>query len=79
VGNEFEKEALIDMNSAVFFTEPHYDGYPAIRVRLPAIDLDLLGVVLTDAWRLRAPKRLLRADQPGGTGASSSSTIDRSA
>jgi hypothetical protein len=79
VGNEFEKEALIDMNSAVFFTEPHYDGYPAILVRLPAIDLDLLGVVLTDAWRLRAPKRLLRADQPGGTGASSSSTIDRSA
>lgn len=60
VGNEFEKEALIDMNSAVFFTEPHYDGYPAILVRLPAIDLDLLGVVLRDAWRLRAPKALLR-------------------
>jgi hypothetical protein len=61
VGNEFEKETIIDMNSAVFFTEPHYDGYPAILVRLPAIDLDLLGIVLRDAWRLRAPKRLLRA------------------
>lgn len=60
VGNEFEKETLIEMNPEVFFTEPHYDGYPAILVRLPAIDLDLLGVVLTDAWRLRAPKRLLR-------------------
>jgi hypothetical protein len=59
VGNEFEKESLIEMNPEVFFTEPHYDGYPAILVRLPAIDLDLLRVVLTDAWRLRAPKRLL--------------------
>jgi hypothetical protein len=64
VGNEFEKEALIEMDSEVFFTEPHYDGYPAILVRLPAIDLDLLGVVLTDAWRLRAPKRLVPADSP---------------
>jgi hypothetical protein len=43
----------------VFFTEPHYDGYPAILVRLPAIDLGLLGVILADAWRSRAPKRLL--------------------
>jgi len=61
VGNEFEKEALIEMNPAAFFTEPHYDGYPAILVRLPAIDVDLLGVVVTDAWRCRAPKRLLGA------------------
>ena len=61
VGNELEKESLIEMDPAVFFTEPHYDGYPAILVRLPAIDLELLGVVLRDAWRLRAPKRLLRA------------------
>ena len=60
VGNEFEKGTLIEMNPAVFFTEPHYDGYPAILVRLPAIDLDLLKVVLTDAWRFRAPKRLLK-------------------
>ena len=65
VGNEFEKESLIDMNAEVFFTERHYDGYPAILVRLPAIDLDLLKVVVTDAWRCRAPKRLV-ADQVAG-------------
>jgi hypothetical protein len=59
VGNESEKEILIDMDPEVFFTKPHYDGYPAILVRLPAIELDLLGVVLTDAWRCRAPQRLL--------------------
>jgi hypothetical protein len=64
VGNEFEKDALIDMKPEVFFTEPHYDGYPAVLVRLPVIDLDLLGVVLTDAWRCRAPKRLLRTVPP---------------
>jgi hypothetical protein len=59
VGNEFEKETLIDMNPDVFFTERHYDGYPAVLVRLAAIDLDLLQVIVTDAWRCRAPKRLL--------------------
>ena len=59
VGNEFEKETLIEMNPEVFFTEPHYDGYPAILVRLPNIDLDLLELVVTDAWRCRAPRRLL--------------------
>jgi hypothetical protein len=60
VGNEFEKESLLEMDPAVFFTEPHYDGFPAVLVRLTAIDLDLLGVVFADAWRCRASKRLLR-------------------
>lgn len=57
VGSEDEKDALIDLDQDVFFTEPHYDGYPAILVRLPRIDLELLRKLLTDAWRLRAPKR----------------------
>jgi hypothetical protein len=61
VANESEKEVLIEMDPDVFSTEPHYDGYPAILVRLPAVDLELLEVVLTDGWRSRAPKRLLRA------------------
>jgi hypothetical protein len=59
VATEFDKETLIDMDPRVFFTEPHYDGYPAILVRLSAIDLDLLRVVLMDGWRSRAPRRLL--------------------
>ncbi len=58
VAHESEKEALIDMDPAVFFTEPHYDGYPAILVRLPRIGLGLLEIVIADAWRSRAPKRL---------------------
>jgi hypothetical protein len=62
VASEFEKEVLIEMDPDVFFTEPHYDGYPAILVRLPMIGEDLLGPILADAWRTHAPKRLLRDD-----------------
>jgi hypothetical protein len=60
VANESEKDALLALDSDVFFTEPHYDGFPAVLVRLPAIDEDLLGTVITDAWRCQAPKRLVR-------------------
>jgi hypothetical protein len=68
VANEFEKETLIDMDPAVFFTEAHYDGYPAILVRLAAIDPDLLRVVLTDGWRCRAaPPRRGGPAEPGLT------------
>ena len=49
---------LIAEAPEVFFTEPHYDGYPAVLVRLPAIDPDEPRELVTDAWRLRAPKRL---------------------
>jgi hypothetical protein len=59
VANELEKQSLLSLDTDVFFTEPHYNGYPAVLVRLPAIDLDLLETVLTDAWRTKAPKRLL--------------------
>jgi hypothetical protein len=60
VAHELEKEALIDMDPAVFFTEPHYDGYPAILVRLEPIDLGMLEKILYDGWRIQAPKRVLR-------------------
>jgi hypothetical protein len=60
VANESEKDALLALDSDVFFTEPHYDGFPAVLVRLPAIDEDLLRTVITDAWRCQAPKRLVR-------------------
>jgi hypothetical protein len=58
VPNELEKQALLSLDTGVFFTEPHYDGYPAVLVRLSAIDPELLEKVLTDAWRCRAPKKL---------------------
>ena len=58
VADEVEKQAMLVLDPDVFFTEPHYDGYPAVLVRLPAIDEALLEKVIGDAWRLRAPRRL---------------------
>jgi hypothetical protein len=64
IADESEKELLIDMNGSAFFTEPHYHGYPAILVRLPAIDVGMLETIVGNAWRLRAPKALLaKADE----------------
>lgn len=60
VAGEADKGALLALDPAVFFTEPHYDGYPAILVRLVEIGEWELQALLTDAWRCQAPKRLLR-------------------
>ena len=53
-----EKEALIAAQPETFFTTPHYDGYAMVLVRFDAVDVDELTELLTDAWYLRAPKRL---------------------
>jgi hypothetical protein len=58
VASEMDKDALVAMDPAVFFTEPHYDGYAAILIRLDAIDEPMLDKLLRDSWRLRAPKQL---------------------
>ena len=54
-----EREALLQGQPDVFFTTPHYDGHAMVLVRFGAIDRDELGELLTESWRLRAPKRLL--------------------
>jgi hypothetical protein len=58
VSGEEEKQALIAADPAKFFTEPHYNNYPAVLVRLDAIDGDELGELLSDAWRNAAPRKL---------------------
>jgi hypothetical protein len=60
VAGEVEKSVLIERDPQAFFTEPHYDGYPAILVRLDVVDEPILRKLLEDAWRLRAPRRLWR-------------------
>lgn len=55
-----DKEYLISSQPDVFFTLPHYDGYPAVLVNLPAVDVDELTELITDSWRLKAPKRVLK-------------------
>ena len=54
-----EKEALLAASPERFFQTPHYEGYPMLLVRLAAVDLDELREVITDSWRVRAPRRVL--------------------
>jgi hypothetical protein len=54
-----EKELLLRSEPEALTTTPHYDGYPSVLVRLEAVERDVLGELLEDAWRTRAPKRLL--------------------
>src|SRR4051794_7608873 len=55
------KEALLASDPGVFFTTPHFDGYPAVLVRLDEIGDDDLEEVIVEAWLNRAPKRLADA------------------
>ncbi|KDN17932.1 MmcQ/YjbR family DNA-binding protein [Amycolatopsis rifamycinica] len=54
-----EKAALLDSGDAAFFTTPHYDGHGMVIVDLDRVDVDQLRELLEEAWRLRAPRRLL--------------------
>jgi hypothetical protein len=54
-----DREALLRGKPDVFFSTPHYDGYPYVLVRLEAVDSGELAELLEDAWRIRAPKRLV--------------------
>lgn len=59
VANADEKQMLLAADTEKFFTTPHYNGYPAVLVRLPVIDIEELTELLTDAWRIRASRKLL--------------------
>jgi len=52
------KEALLADDGDVYFTTPHFNGYPAILVRLDRIAVGELEELLVEAWLARAPKRL---------------------
>ena len=64
VESEEDKRALIAEDPDRFFTVPHYDGHAMVLARLAALDADELTELLTDAWRVRAPARLV-ADLDG--------------
>jgi hypothetical protein len=55
------KEAALDQNSTACFTTPHFNGYPAVLVRLEVIAVDELEELVTDAWLAQAPKRLSKS------------------
>jgi hypothetical protein len=54
-----EREALLQGQPEAFFSTPHYDGHPYVLVRLDVVDPVELAELLEEAWRLRAPKRVI--------------------
>ncbi len=52
------REALLADDPNIFFTIPHFEGYPAVLVRLERICAEELHEVIVEAWLARAPKRL---------------------
>jgi hypothetical protein len=60
VEHEIAKQALIADDPDVFFTIPHFDGYPAVLVLLEKIGARELEEVIVEAWLCRAPTRLAR-------------------
>ncbi|MCV7100411.1 MmcQ/YjbR family DNA-binding protein [Mycobacterium palustre] len=60
VSDEDVKFALIADEPDVYFTTPHFDGYPAVLVRLDEISVSGLQELVTEAWLTQAPKKLVQ-------------------
>jgi hypothetical protein len=60
-----EREALLQGQPDAFFSTPHYDGHPYVLVRLESVDSVELAELIEDAWRVRAPKRVVAAFDAG--------------
>ena len=56
-----EKEAVLASDQDGFFTIPHFDGYPAVLIRLEAVEEQALREAIVDGWLACAPKRLTEA------------------
>ena len=52
------KEALVVSEPEIYFTTPHFDGYPAVLVLLEQIALEDLRELIVEAWFARAPAKL---------------------
>ncbi len=61
------KEAFLARDPDVYFTTPHFDGYPAVLVRLARIRVSELRDLIVEAWLARAPERLASAFLASGT------------
>ena len=58
------KEIILADDRGIYFTTPHFDGYPAVLVRIPdlaRLDRDELHDTIVEAWCSRAPKRVAQA------------------
>lgn len=58
------KELILSDARGIYFTTPHFDGYPAVLIRIPdlaRLDRDELREAVVEAWLTRAQKRVARA------------------
>jgi hypothetical protein len=58
------KELMLGDERGLFFTTPHFDGYPAVLLRIPSlarIDREELHDLVAEAWLTRARKRVAKA------------------
>jgi hypothetical protein len=60
VSDEGVKFALVADEPRVYFTTPHFDGYPAVLVKLAEIEARDLEELITEAWLTQAPKKLVQ-------------------
>lgn len=51
-----QKDLMLQAEPTKFFTEPHYNGYPAVLLRLAAVRVPELRALLRDAWQCVAPR-----------------------
>jgi hypothetical protein len=63
-----EKDALLAGDPDVFFTEPHYHGFPAVLIRLDAITAGRLAPLLARAHELMTVTKRSRAAARGRSG-----------
>jgi hypothetical protein len=66
------KELILTDARGLYFTTPHFAGYPAVLLRIPdlaRLDLQELRDLVAEAWLTRAQKRLATAwlDEHGAT------------
>jgi hypothetical protein len=57
------KELQLADERGVFFTTPHFDGYPAVLLRIPdlaRVDREELRDMVVEAWLTRAQKRVAK-------------------
>jgi hypothetical protein len=58
------KELMLADERGIYFTTPHFNGYPAVLVRitnLARLDRDELHDLVAEAWLTRAQKRVAKA------------------
>ena len=66
VPNLSDKDLIIAAEPEKYFTEPHYNGFPAVLVRLAAVKVADLRPLIAEAWRCQAPAELTRTPSIAG-------------